>query len=333
MPVPSGYRWVSVGGLTIGAAGDRPEGHPPFSVHDIITALKSESLHPKGRRLFRNGRMRMWASHLRLKCNLDYYVFLLHAADKDVVPGIYLNFETEAPRYEEKEDSEGAWYSSHILIKKNADHLGRYEILVEKLPHISFTNIAAHLNWVLKKKEHLREYQTDNGPRFYGGHVKIAGVPSTSLENALAGGKLLDIQLVERQRTVAGLDEVAQFKDVVSKKTFKVGEPVAHSLAKIMVAAVLGEAKARILEERSSLPELLLRLETSGQERTSSLEFDPDELSSADGDDLQDMATAMLTSALVLNEYITGFEVPLQQAHRKPSREVVAKILELRATE
>lgn len=329
MPVPSDYRWVSVGGLTVSTHGNRPEGVDLFNLADVIDALHAELELPRGRRLFRNRRMKMWVSHLNTNYNEEFYVFFIHAANKDVVPGIYSDFNTEEVRQEEIRDGEGAWYSSHVLLKKASDRYGRHEIFVEKLPHISFGNITTHFNWIMKLPNHIRSVQAENEEHSYFAKISIAGLPSSNLQTALEGGRLVDLQMVKRGAEDGGLDEDDQFKDVTKRTTFKVQNAVSFAKAKAMLATVLKHTKAE-LKDDGILPELLLRLETAGQERTTSLEYDPQQLAAAEDEDLEDIATGLLVGELTLNERIGNFAEPLGQAHHELVREVVQKLIERR---
>lgn len=127
MALSSSFRWVTIGKLKLKNEKRAPLGAPTATLAQLIEALRAIEGTPAGQRSYQNNNRRMWCSPVQ-ECG-EYYHLLFQTGDKTVSDMAYIDFVTGDSRDGGKTDSEGGHFCSHVLIRKQADAVGRHLIL------------------------------------------------------------------------------------------------------------------------------------------------------------------------------------------------------------
>ncbi len=317
MALPTDYRWISVGKIKIQNRQNSPVGAPPHELIDLIARLEALQDSQEGKRAYQRETRLMWCNPVVE--SPEYYGLLMHVGDRDVADMAWIDFDTEETRNSGKKETEGAHYCAHILVKRQADALGRHLLLAEKVPGINFTSLKAHFNWILNGAS-PKIFKVEDEDKSYKGKCEIDGFQSKTLQQAMTTGTILDLQLIGHETQEQGQDEADLIRETSRRVTWDVRRQVdadgARRLLKLGIDKVRGwEA----VEDDSK--ELLVRLKSNeGQIKTV-------EVPLGDGD-LEDDTNEALENAFMLNEKVAGFEEPLTQYYGEVRQDMLDKLIE-----
>lgn len=313
MALPSNHRWIAVGKLALRNRKNAPHYAPEFVVQDLIDALED--------RIARNDIHRNYGKDSRLMWCADiadddqFHRLILQAGDKNVTGMSFLHFQDLTTRDIEKEEEEGSHYASHILIRKTPDAIGRYLILVEKVPGIYLSSIKDHFTWACNDANYQKVADDDDGqPKTFRPYFEILGHQSKTIREALRTGVLQDIELVGHDENHEdGLDEDPIVQEVVHEARFEVKRKVSEDQAR----SVFQRAKDFVKDFRGGADDtqMFVRIKAAnGQIKRTEVNYDGDEI---------------LEQAFVQNEIVTDFDPPLTQRYEAFRNDMIEKMLEV----
>ncbi len=316
MALPTSYRWVSIGKLTIRNQKTAPERAPSFLLTDLIAALGAKAGLPGGMRSFQDDDRRMWCNPI--VDDGEYYSLLMQAGDKKVSDVVFIDFDTLNARNGGKRDSEGGHFCAHVIIQKAPDALGKHLILIEKVPNIHFSSLKAHFNWVLNDPGVKKTFEVNGRERQYRGTVEFEGYQSKTLREAMTSGTIQELEFVGSERLDGGVDEDDLISETIHEVHWTVKRRVDADGAQRLVAKALRFLRGwEDVEAEKS--QLLVRIKAeNGQIKTASV--------TAEAEEIDDATTEALESAFYLNEIIGDFDHPLTQRYDGLREDVLLKL-------
>lgn len=314
MSIPSKYRWVIVGELVIRKSKRSDVNTPLFELDDVISAAKKILAGNKHHRRYGEDKsLLMWWDKFSEKD--DYIVFLVNSGDKNTSGISFVDFEDLSPRDVTKEEGEGAYSTSHVIIQKTPVKSGNkhhYLILVEKVPGVSITSFKNHLAWMFNQfDEFLRSYKDPDGQEKEAKPVfDLLGFQSSTLKDALKNGILQDIEFVEHQE-IEDLDEDTVIKSKIYETKWDVRKKVSEKQAETL----FGEAKRYCKEkfgQKKNKAKMYVRIKSAtGQIKRTEVK----------------QKEEALEQIFLLNEKIEGFKTPLPPRHEGVDSVVRDKII------
>lgn len=318
MALPTSYRWVSIGKLTVRNQKTAPGGAPHFQLADLTAALRAKAGNAAGMRSFQNDDRRMW-------CNPvieddEYYSLLMQAGDKKVSDVAFIDFYTLNARNGGKRDSEGGHFCSHVLIKKTADAVGKHLVLIEKVPNIHFSSLKAHFNWILNDPALKKSFLVDEVEKQYRGTVNFEGYQSKTLREAMTSGTIQGLEFIGNERLDEGVDEDDLIRETVHEVHWTVKRRVDADGAQRLVSKALRFLRGWE-DVEADKSQLLVRIKAeNGQVKTAEV--------MAGAEEIEDATAEALESAFYLNEIIGDFDVPLTQRYDGFRDDVLLKLRE-----
>ena len=305
MAVPTTYRWIAVGKLSVRNNTNAPQGAAIYTLANLIQALQAVENSPNGQREYQNQDRRMWCTPIR-ETN-EYYLLLIQIGDKRIADAAYIDFLTGASRDGGKLESEGGHFCSHVIIRKQSDALRRHLLLLEKVPGIYFSALVAHFNWILRTARRKRFATVDGERKLYRGITEIGGHQSRTLSDVMASGVVLDLQLVGNERREAGLDENNLVRATSHEVRLDIRRRVNADGARRLIRLGIDKFNGWEQVEQDSR-ELLVRIKSDdGQTRTVSV--------TPEDEDIEAATEQALESAFCLNEIVNDFTTPLTQRY------------------
>ena len=311
MPLPTSFRRIIVGKLTIRNIHNAPDNAQNFVIEDLIYALENRIDRCDFYRPYVNESRLMWCSQL---VRTDHYFrLMIEVGNKDVTGVSFLNFNTKLTRDIDKYDNEGSHYNSHILIKRESDEYDRHLILIESVPGVSLSSVKDHLIWVCRSPMYERVADDVR----YRPIFAIDGYQSKTIREALQHGILQDIELIApRANNVDGLDEDPIIEQVTKEFRLTVNRrlnpPDAQQFFDWLCRRVINLFGPNVAAQA------FVRIKgENGQVRKT--EIDPNR-----GDILEQM--------FVQNEVVSGFDPPLEQRHNTIRSDMVDRMAEIAMT-
>lgn len=313
MALPSNYRWIVVGKLSLRNRKNAPAFAPAFTLADLIHALSDRIARGDTLRAFSQNARVMWCADLDEDQN--YHRLILQAGDKNVAGVSFLHFGTLQTRDIDKEEDEGGHFSSHILIRKTPDRHGRHLILIEKVPGIHTNSVKDHFTWVCKDHTYEKEVQDDDGDaKRFRAFVEIDGHQSRTIGDALRTGTLQDIEFVShRERHEDGLDEDPVVEEVVHEARWEVKKRVEKDQARGLFSRI-GSFVEQFRGENDDAKVFVRIKADNGQIRRTEVQHDGEEI---------------LEQAFIQNEIVTDFDPPLGQRHDGFREDMIRKMIEV----
>ncbi|WP_340263556.1 hypothetical protein [Sulfitobacter pontiacus] len=316
MALPTSYRWVSIGKLTIRNQKTAPAGAPRFSLADLIGALQAKEGIAAGMRSFQNDDRRMWCSPT-LEDDA-YYSLLMQAGDKKVSDVAFIDFDTLNARNGGKRDSEGGHFCAHVLIKKAADAVGKHLVLIEKVPNIHFSSLKAHFNWILNDPALRKSFLVDGTDKQYRGTAEFEGYQSKTLREAMTSGTIQELEFIGNERLDAGVDEDDLVRETVHEVHWTVKRRVDADGAQRLVSKALRFLRGWE-DVEADKSQLLVRIKAeNGQVKTAAV--------TAGAEEIEDATAEALENAFYLNEIISDFDEPLTQRYDGFRDDVLTKL-------
>lgn len=242
----------------------------------------------------------------------------IQTGDKTVSDMAYIDFDTGDSRDGGKTDSEGGHFCSHVLIKKVADAVGRHLILLEKVPGVNFTTLGAHMNWVLAMPASRKTVDEDGTEKEYRAISDLVGFQSKTVQEAMTTGTVMDLQFVGHEVQEGGVDEDPLIRETLSEVKWSVKRSLDANNARTLLRRGIDYIRGWDAVEQES-KQLLVRIKSEdGQIRTVPISPESEEADAA--------ANEALQSAVVLNEFMNGFEVPLTQRHNGIRPDILQKM-------
>ena len=316
MALPTSYRWVSIGKLTVRNQKTAPDRAPRFLLSDLIAALQAKAGQAAGMRSFQNDTRRMWCTPIAE--DDEYFSLLVQAGDKNVSDVAFIDFDTLDARNGGKRDSEGGHFCAHVIIKKAADVVGKHLILIEKVPNIHFSSLKAHLNWILSDAALRKTFLVDGVQKQYRGAAEFEGYQSKTLREAMTSGTIQGIEFVGNERLDGGVDEDDLIQETVHEVHWTVKRRVDGAGAERLVSKALTFLRGWEAVEADK-SQLLVRIKAeNGQIKTAEV--------NAAAEEIEDATTEALESAFYLNDMIRDFDEPLTQRYDGLREDVVVKL-------
>ena len=298
MPLPSKFRRIIVGKLTIRNIDNAPDTAQSFVIQDLIDALEDRIIRQDLYRSYSNDSRLMWCS--RSEANDRYYHLMLEVGNKDVTGVSFLDFNTKSTRDINKTDNEGSHFDSHILIKRQCDDHGRHLILIESVPGISLTSVRDHIIWVCRNSRYEKVADDNGNPKRYRPIFEIDGYQSKTIREALQQGTLQDIELIGlRENHEDGLDEDPIIEQVFQEFRLTVNRRLNQPEAELFFTR-LGQMLNDLAGPNLTAQTFVRIKAENGQVKRT--EIDPNR------DDV-------LEQMFVQNEIVSGFDPPLEQRH------------------
>lgn len=246
--------------------------------------------------------------------------FLVQTGDLTAADPAFIDFATLATRDAGKQDSEGSHFCSHILISLAPDALGRYLVLLEKVPGINFTTLKAHFNWLFNQVNFAKSFVIDGEQKVYRGVVEIDGYQSTTLSAAMVSGTVMDMTFVGNQTLDQGIDEQPLVREKIQQLRWDIGQRLNIDRARSLIRDGIDFARGWEDVEQDS-KQLLIRIKSNdGQIKTASV--------SAEAEAIADATQEALEGAFCLNERIGNFDAPLTQRYDGLRDDVLEKLKE-----
>lgn len=316
MALPKNYRWITVGKLRVRNHASAPDNAPLFALIDLISALRAVEGVVEGRRSYLKDDRRMWCSPIAE--DEDYFHLLVQVGDKNISDVSFVDFDTGNSRESGKLDSEGGHFCSHVLIKKQPDDVGRYLMMIEKVPGIHQASMKAHFNWVLNKPDQKRVQSVNGVNKTYRGTTEIDAYQSKTVQEAMTSGRVMDLQFVGHQSLLTGSDEDDLVREKLCEVKWAVGKQLTDEESTGLLRRGFDFLRGWTDVEESGR-ELLIRVKSdNGQVKTANV--------SSEADTISEAAAEVLHSSFQLNEMISGFEIPLTQRYVDVRTDVVAKM-------
>ncbi len=315
MALPSDYRWILVGKLTIRNKKNSPFNAPSFSLTDLEKAISGRIDQEQNKRVFSNNRCTMWCENHHI--GDDFYKLILEIADQDTTGVSFYDFSTSRTRDITKYKDEGSHYASHILIMKTPDKYGKHLILVEKVPGIFLSSVESHLTWVCNDDNYTKSVVDDGGKnKKYRCFFDIIGYESKTIREALRTGTLQDIEFVELKKNYEdGIDEVPNVKEIFREMRWDIKKHLSEKVAESFFKLI--PSKLKELKYKVDDTQLFIRIKTaSGQVKRTEAKVH------VNGEDI-------LENTFVQNEKVTDFEKDLPQRYDNFNREMVQKMIEI----
>lgn len=317
MALPTSYRWISVGKLTVRNQKNAPARAPRYELADLMAALRGVVDSPRGRREYQKQDRRMWCSPVA-DHDPNFYTVLVQTGDKSIADAAYVDFETGASRAGGKRATEGGHFCSHIIIKKQPDRLGRHLLLLEKVPGTHLASIKAHFNWILANVAPRRAVVVDGENKPYLGTTEVDGFQSRTLAQAMTSGTVMDIQLVGNEVREDGLDDNDLIRETVHQVRLDVRRRVDEQGAARLLRLGIDRLRGWEAVEQEDR-ELLVRIKSDGgQVKTATVVVSSEEI--------EDATQEALGSAFYLNEIVTDFERPLTQRYEFIRDDMIEKM-------
>lgn len=318
MGLPTNYRWVAVGKISARNHVNSPDGAAEFTVADLFARLQATMGQQSGVRTYQNDERRMWCSPIEE--GPHYLSLLVQVGDRTVADSAFVDFDTLATRDGGKLDTEGGHFCSHMIIKRNADPMGRHLVLLERVPGISLTTLRSHFNWHLSRPDAMKTADDMGVPKQYRGVVEMDGYQSNTLVQAMVGGTVLDVTFVGNQTLEQGVDEAPLVRELEKQMRWSVGRRVDRNAAQALIEQGFDFVRGwEDVEDHTK--QFLIRIKSNdGQVKTATV--------SADADDADDAAAEALEGAFILNEKITEFAIPLTQRYDGLREDVLTKLRE-----
>jgi hypothetical protein len=316
MALPTSYRWVSIGKLTVRNQKTAPEHAPRFSLSDLTAALQAKAGQASGMRSFQNESRLMWCSPIEE--DEDYFALLMQAGDKNISDVAFIDFNTLDARNGGKKDSEGGHFCAHVLIKKTKDAFGKHLILVEKVPNVNFSSLKAHFNWIFNDALFKKTFSVDGTTKQYRGSVEFEGYQSKTLQAAMMSGTIQDIEFVGHERLDGGVDEDDLIRETVHEVHWTVKRRVDAAGARRLVSKALTFLRGWE-DVEADKRQLLVRIKAeNGQIKTAEV--------NASAEEIEDATAEALENAFYLNDMIRDFDEPLTQRYDGLRADVLAKL-------
>lgn len=306
MPLPTSFRRIIVGKLTIRNIDNAPDTAQNFVIGDLIDALEDRINRHNFYRSYINESRLMWCSQSE---RMDqYFCLMLEVGNKDVTGVSFLDFDTKSTRDINKYDNEGSHYDSHILIKRESDEYDRHLILIESVPGVSLSSVRDHLTWVFRSPRYERVADDVR----YRPIFAIDGHQSKTIRDALQRGTLQDIELIApRANNVDGLDEDPIIEQVTNEFRLTVNRRLSQHAAQQFFSRLYRWAINR--PDVAAQAFVRIKGENGQVKRT---EIDPNR------DDI-------LEQMFVQNEVVSGFDPPLEQRHNTIRQDMVDRMAEI----
>ncbi|MEO1610623.1 MAG: hypothetical protein AAFR90_15120 [Pseudomonadota bacterium] len=310
MALPSNYRWVVVGNIAIRNRANSPDYAPEFSIEDLWVALNDRVRRDEYYRSYQNGSRLMWCEHVNE--DDDYYHLILQVGDKDVSGVSFLHFGTLETRDIDKEEDEGSHYAAHILIGKRPDPLGRYLVLIEKVPGIYLSSVKDHFTWVCNDADYHKRVEDPQGAeRSFRPVFELDGHQSKTVREALRTGVLQDIEFVALDENHDdGLDEDGIVEEVIHEARWNIKRRVSPDEASTLFGRIGGFAQQ--FQGPPEETKVFIRIKAeNGQIKRSEVDLNGEEI---------------LEQAFVLNEVVSDFDPVLPQRYEEFRADVIEKI-------
>lgn len=305
MAISSKYRWIAVGSMNVRNHANAPLGAEDFSLEEVVAACRQRIEDESEHRLYSADSKLMWISDVDE--NAEFYILLVHTADKNVAGMSLVDFQTMDARDIEKAEEEGGLYSSHVLIKKDADENERNQILVEKVPGVYLGSIKDHLTWVCKHPTlHKVAHDDEGNLKSYRAIFEIDGYQSRTISEAIAGGTLKDVEFVSiEEENVDGLDEEPLIEEIIHEAKWSINKKVPEDR--------INPLFSWLREQRpTDNSKMFVRIKTeAGQIKTTEIDPDNDQ---------------MLEAAFIQNEFVSDFDEPLGARHAEIRGDLVQKM-------
>ena len=161
MPLPSTFRWVSVGNLVVRNRSNAPSYAPHYSITDVYDALLDRITTKNMYRSYSNDSRLMWCE--LLKEDTFYYYVIIHVGDQNVSGVSFIDFNTRLSRDINKKSEEGSYYAAHVVVKKDQDKRGGHLVLLERVPGIYLGSFKDHLVWAFTEDRYQKKAKDDKG--------------------------------------------------------------------------------------------------------------------------------------------------------------------------
>ena len=301
-------RWVVVGSLEI-----RPHQKAPsdfiqsYTVSDLAGALR-EMMTDDPRWYSKNNNRAMWCSHVR--AGAGYYLFLFHVANSNAADVAFYNRDTRQPRYIERLPAESDLYSSHVLVWREPDNMGRHLVLIEKVPGVYLATVKAHFGWARDNT------QTEHQPQTHLPVFELDGRQSTTVGEALTTGTLKDIEFVRVE---------TQYNDGIDEESSGIAESTHSVSLKPKEDASRGQIHGILSRIRSFKDKYF----EAGSETQTYIRIKTDDGQIKRSEIHNTERQAVLAEAFVQNEKLSGFEFDLKTTYTEPSSEMSTKLADL----
>ena len=232
MPLPSTFRWITVGNLIVRNRRNAPHYAPSFSISDVFDVLVDRLNRKTMYRSYSNNSRLMWSA-LQKEDNLYYYM-IFHVGDQNVSGVSFIDFETRLSRDINKKSEEGSHYAAHIVVKKSPDKRGGHLVFLEKVPGLYLSSIKDHLAWAFTDALYQKRAQDDNGKtKHFRPVFDIDGYQSKTIKEALRTGTLQAIEFISVEESYDdGLDEDAIVAEVAHEARWKIRKKVTEVQAR-----------------------------------------------------------------------------------------------------
>ncbi|MEL6645775.1 MAG: hypothetical protein AAFQ79_17725 [Pseudomonadota bacterium] len=250
----------------------------------------------------------MWHSHFNE--GRDHISFLVHAGDKNTTGTSFVDFDNLAIRDIEKNESEGAHNSAHVVILKNRQPDERYRMAFEKVPGVSMSSLQDHFRWTSNCDDYSSNYENAAGHEASAtAHYDVIGVGSRTLGEAIARGTFQDVEFVKMFETPAALDEGIEVHPIESQRWDIRRQTSLETAGRIIEN--LGRRFREFADGEES--EMFVRVKSnSGQIKRTEIV------------DLENP----LEQVFVENRFLSDFAEPLPSRYEEPNDEVLAKLLD-----
>ena len=316
MALPSDYRWIGVGKLTIRNQKTAPKNAPSFSLTDLMKSISGRIDQKNHQRFFSKNRCVMWCKNHNF--DDDFYKLILEIADQGASGVSYYNFDTSLTRDIAKYKDEGSHNASHILIKKTPDEYGKHLILLEKVPKIFFSSVESHLTWVCNNDNYKKTAVDEGGKsKKYRCLFDIIGYESNTIREALKTGTLQDIEIRGLKKNYDdGIDEDPIIKEITHEVRLDIKRRLSDYQAESTFKKILPYFR-RFKKDKVGDTQLFVRIKTaSGQIKRTEAK-------------VHENGKEILENTFVQNEIVTDFKQPLPQRYNEFHREMIQKMIEI----
>ena len=236
-----------------------------------------------------------------------YLCLLVSAGDKNAPDPKFVNFNDGSIRSFRKNDDEGAFVTSHILIKSGQNAGGGHLMLIEKVPGINSSQINRYLRFLFRDYSNLKTFDDNGNNKEYRPLFEIVGYQSDTLRDAIVKNTLQDIEFVKFEEQNDGIDEYGYVQQKISRAKFVIQRGIETNTAdpffqKMMNSYRLGNYK-----------EMYVRIKTRNKQfKTIEVDTEREDI---------------LEQYFIYNEIVRDFSEPLEIACETIRPDMVQKML------